>query len=80
MKQQPISQHYWLKKAYDNYTAESGAPAFHVVTTQEPKPETWWQTFKRQASGDKITIVLLILCTLLAMAVVVAQVGKTQGW
>jgi hypothetical protein len=60
--------------------------AFHIAAIEipvrkelEPK-ESFWQTFKRQASGDKITIVLLILCTLLAMAVVVSQVGKAQGW
>ena len=37
--------------------------------------ETNWQAFKRQATEDKITVTLEIICGCLLVAVLVAQAG-----
>lgn len=36
---------------------------------------TWWQTLKRQATEDKITVTLIVICLFALGAVVAAQAG-----
>lgn len=75
----PITQHYYNPQDYQAQQRQSRR--FYIVPAQEQKPTllqrlaAWWQTLKRQATEDKITVTLEIVCICLLAAVVVAQAG-----
>lgn len=65
------AQEYKIKRDYSD--------ALYVLPAQA-KPETPWQTFKRQATEDKVTYVLGIIVLFLLGAVIAAQAGIRGGW
>lgn len=64
----------YLPGADTNITVTRESRVYIRPRTRTRKP-TWWQTFKRQATEDKITVTLEIVCICLLAAVVVAQAG-----
>ena len=61
-----------MNQAYNDYQQQRRQQRRLSLT---PQPETFWQTLKRQAEEDGVTVTLVIVCLLLLGAVLAAQAG-----
>lgn len=49
----------------------------HPGTRRNP---TWWQTLRRQAGEDRVTVTLIVICLFALGAVIAAQAGIYWNW
>ena len=61
-----------MNQAYNDYQQQRRQQRRLSLT---PQPETFWQTLKRQAEEDGVTVTLVIVCLFLLGAVLAAQAG-----
>ena len=61
-----------MNQAYNDYQQQRRQQRRLSLT---PQPETFWQTLKRQAEEDGVTVTLVIVCWFLLGAGLAAQAG-----